>query len=222
MKKVLSYGSLKTKVKNRIRETSYTDVIFNMLTSMFNWDLDNIYNSRQIEALLLLEGHCAIVKKDNKFILCYGNFSGNLDYNGVGTNFVATSLNGRFSKEFKNWKENDNIHVFFNNWTNTPDLNIARYANLLAEVDKSLEVGVINTRMTNMLGVTDENNKVKFENALQKVREGIPQVIASTPNLIADEPNGQRIDITESDKVDKLQYLSMLHNEITTRLITTL
>lgn len=216
---MLNYGALKNKVKNRIREGSYADVIFNMLTNMFIWDLDNIYNSREIEALLLTHGHCAIVKKDSNYILCYGSFGGDLDYNGIGKNFIATSLNGRYTKEFKNWKENKNIQVFFNNWTNTPDLNISRYSNLLAEIDKSLEIGVVNTRLTNMLGVTDENNKTKFEEALKLVQEGKPAIVASISNLLTEEINGQRIDITESDKVDKLQYLSMLHNEITTRLM---
>lgn len=220
---MINYGKLKNKFKNYVREDAVKEVMFSDVASMFKWKTNTIYNDNMIEPLLLVDGKCAIIDRggdnpDDRFILGYGSFGGNLDYNGVGKNFIFTSLNGRFTKEFKDWKNNKKIALFFNNWQLNQDLNIPRYANMLAEIDKSIEIAIANTRLSLIIQCADDNTRKAYELAIEKAKEGQPTAITSA-NLFDDSENGKVVELLVPERVSTIQYLSMLRNELTSRLL---
>ena len=123
----------------------------------------------------------------------------------------------------------EEIAVGYNNYNHTPEYSIYWYAMMLTEIDKSLEVNVLNTRVSPVVGVNDSKQAKEFDRLFENIYNGKPKSITlnktfgeqikedSTKENITDK---MLINLTQPNHVDKIQYLSKFHDDLIRRLMT--
>lgn len=209
------FSKLKAKQKSQLEEYCYGDNLLEILTSMFEYkNLPKGMEKEFLEGFLLTHGKVAFYELDGILICSTCTFIGDLNTYGRPKDLLCITENGK-STTFKDWENNENVVVVFNSTYHTPDLNICRYANFLAEVDKSLRVGITNTRFSKLCKAKNSSEKALLDNAIQGNENGVPQVIVSS-NLLEETENGI-IELTSPNDTDKLQYLSRLHEDFMRR-----
>lgn len=121
------------------------------------------------EMALNIEGVCGITKKDNGTpIFVSGGFSGELNDYGIGKNFTFGNVNFTGTR-----KVDKDIYVCKNNKLFIPNIyKIRKYSRTLDEIDKSLNIGIIHVRMTDLIGCEDDIQVNQINEAIEKVVEG--------------------------------------------------
>lgn len=211
----MNYNNLKERLKTKYQVVSNEEQLLNMLISMFNYDSLDV-PKEFIEFFLLFNGKCAFWKNGDKLIVSECEFIGNIDEYSIGMDLCCTTLNGR-QKIFKDWRNNDNVVVMYNNDTFTPDLNFSKFASYFAEVEKSLHHLVLNSRVSNMIKAKDEKERIVYTTALQSNELGRPSVVVST-DIFDETEKDPVVRLTDPTLSDELQYLSKYHEDLRRRL----
>ena len=209
-----NYDNLKEQLKTKYQVLSNEEQLLTMLISMFDYDIDIPFEF--IEFFLLTTGKCAFWENDEKLIVSQCQFIGNIDEYGIGKDIVCTTLNGK-QKTFKNWRENDNVVVMYNNDTYTPDMNFPKFASYFAEVEKSLHHLIINTRYSNIIRAKDDKERAIYTKAIESNESGKPNVVVSN-NIFGDDTDNPILNLTDPTQADKIQYLSKYHEDLRRRL----
>lgn len=207
----LSYSNLKAKIQKKIDIFSYENKNANFIVSMFETNGENPFTTGkwdrcEFENLLLSSGKLAIWENDGELIFSEVTFIGNIDFMGIGKDANCITFNG-ISKTFENWRENPNVVIVYNNENHTPDYNIERFANIMAETWVSMKCAIIGTRYSKALGVSNEQERNSVESAIASNNDGKPLVLMSN-NLFPEEKNIDSIRLTDFSESDKIQYLS--------------
>lgn len=113
------------------------------------------------------------------------------------------------------------IAVGWNNSTHTPDLILMQTSDILADIDLSEHINVLFARDMRIPKARDQKEKMAIEAAIKAIREGRVDAIVDS-NVHADEViNGIKtdpfLDLTEVDKIDKLQYLDQYRKAVLRR-----
>lgn len=143
--------TMKDKEKNKVREKIYLTQFVNANSGIFNHDIER--NAEldiplgTIEKILITNGSVAFFKDDNN-ILSVGvsNYLSNGKY-GIGKNCIINTLSGDGVNSMVYEREiGKDCILMFNNYTHTPDLDIITTADMLTQIDISLNAITINTR----------------------------------------------------------------------------
>lgn len=218
------WGDNKTKVKKYLRIDDYEDTLETIVKAMFEYDgLPTYRLEEMIEEVALREGKGIIWNCDGKWIATPVSFVGDLCPEGWLKDAMAHSHNGK-EKTFKDWENNPDCVVFFNNATWTPDMNIGRYADYLANVDISEEMLVIFSRIKPLLMARDENSKRQLDAIMNDLQNGKISTIllkdmasALKTTGISSEKEIEVLSLTDVTATQWLQYLSSYHNDILSR-----
>lgn len=218
---------LKPKYQDRLTRCSYHNIITESICTMFDYQgFPDSVNTRFIPIYNTLEGGCAFWKSDKsgEYIVSHVDLGGEPDANGLGTLAICSTDNGEV-KEFKDWKNNPDIVVMFNNSIMSPDLNIDRFADILTEVDKSMKLNVIYSRYLPMPIAQNEENFRAINEALDNIVNGKVKTILVHPNEFEEYLNGSEnkepvpvVNISDVKNSDRLQYLSHFHDDLLRRL----
>lgn len=203
-----------------ISEMTYKDIWLNTIASMFKYtgfENEKHFRPQFMELYLLIFGQCAIWKLNDNLIVTVCNRAGSPNENGQGKDLICTTLNG-ISKTFNNFEDSNEVVFVQNNTVIAPDLNIERFSNMFAEIDKSIYNNIINSRYSPIVVAKDENTKKIIEAALDNNNSGKPQTIASSN--ILDENGEYVLNITDVTASDKLQYLMKAHDDLNRRMYT--
>ena len=181
------FSNLKERTQKAYRITSYDEIFIDMLSSMFVYRGEGVPEevlARQsfINKYAALDGAAAIVKMtdapvtspgyyDNKYIICKAESVGSPDPYGFGADIIVRGDNG-FVRRYNNWIDNKDIVVFFNNASYTPDMNIGRYSDALAELEVSLKLNVLFSRMYPIPLASDTKVKKSIEEAIKNMQDG--------------------------------------------------
>lgn len=215
---------LKEKYKQFITTVTYEDIIRESLGTMFVYDgAPETLNTDYLEQYLILNGMVGIYKDKSGNIICSEvSMGGKPDVYGVGTTPITTTQNGQNKTWESTWKK-DGLVVGWNNNLHVPDMNIGRFASLLADVDLSLYYNLIYSRLLPMPTASSADQKRAIEDAFKAMLEGKPQVILSD-NILADIVNGGKgievVNLTDVEASTKIQYLSHFHDDLIRRLYT--
>lgn len=161
-------------VLKRARETNtYTafydywrDQLFERIMRLFVWENTETNNKlsvkpKEIEQRLLLSGHCGITKdKNGKLLAMFGSFHGVTEYQDEYTNY-----NVRCPLFSSNRTINKDIVIIDNNSlrNSTYDL-VHHYAVLLAHIDVTISLAMVNARIGNGTPVaTTEKQKQSLD-----------------------------------------------------------
>lgn len=111
------------------------------------------------------------------------------------------------------------IAVGYNNLVHTPEFDVLRFAYFLTEVDTSMHINVLNSRLSPIFRASTTQEKKKFE----AIRDNIYRGELSSIELhdfgqdYSSEPS-HVIHLTDVKNVDKIQYLVKLHDDLIRRL----
>ena len=132
---------------------------------------------------------------------------------GRGTEIIAVTKNGW---EYRANRYSDDIVLCFNNLSELPCVDMKDDAEMLAQIDKSLEFLIIWTRFVRLFRVADEKEKQELLTSFNNVKAGIPLTII-TKRILSDEffkDDFNAEDITEPQLADKIQYTARFREDI--------
>lgn len=213
------FNDYPAEIKSDVRNTDYIQIITNFCGEMFDIsEMSHDYSTMLIRTILLY-GSAYLKKQDNgKYIICGGQFVGIPDPDEIyPSRYLAVKAGFRFDG-IPNETKGETI-VYLN-----PQLNmitqILRFASQFAEIDTSLFNNLIFSRVAPIAVTGNEKTRIEYENALNKMLQGeLNNSILSSISLTTDKPlNLSTIDISNADYAEKIQYLSMYHEQLISRL----
>lgn len=205
-----AFEYMKNKTQNRVRYATYSNLLFNTMLDMFEWqNLPDTIPKRFLENILHTTGEVFISRINNKLIASHGTLSGEVDEYGLGTECIAVCPRGEAGG-----KRGKDIAYGINNDSATPDMLIYWIAHLLAECDKSITLNVIYSRLLKIPKVSSDKDKAMFEEILKKVMDGEPKAFASSDSLDLELGAGtETFELTDANKIDKLPYLTQFFED---------
>lgn len=213
------FSDLKPKQKSFLTEISYQNVLAEYVLGMLeypNMPVEIEY-VRYLDFLLLKYGQAALYKSKHwgRWVIGEVVFVGiNLNEYGLLPDAICHDRAGH-EDNFTDWQNSQECFVFFNNRNHTPDINIPRYADLLAKIDISLNANIVNSRMSPIVVAKDNNTKNQLAEIIKQNHDGHTEVITS-PNILNEESdNITVVNITDVNASDKIQYLLHAKDDLT-------
>lgn len=213
------YNTYTPEEKNHIRNNEYVQLIMNMGAEMFDIsDMSHDYSTMLLRTIFLY-GSAYLKKSDNgKYIICGGQYVGIPEPDEIyPSRYLAVKANFEFNG-VPDANKNETI-VYL-----SPQLEIItqilRYSTQFAEIDTSLVNNIQFARIAPIAIVGNEKVKAMYEKALDKMLTGeLVNSILSAISLTTDKPaNLTTMDISNADYATKIQYLSMYHEQMISRL----
>ena len=169
------------------------------------------------EKYLIMGGCLAIGKLDGKLVFVRGGLGGGeLDFYGYPTRFIGATGNGKAV----DWKVGKDCIVFWNNKSHTPDLDVLRTADLLTDIDLSLDLNVYYSRLYPIPCVKDEKERIQVETILSNLQKGGKNTTVINKKLdVTDLIEGKAeeipvLNITDVENADKIQYLARFREDV--------
>lgn len=216
-------GRIKAKCLNAEQFFFYKSIISTLLLSKFkikncppDMRSDNILKS------LMYGGVSAMTNKLN-----FSDGSGYHNYVGFPILTGVTQYDDYYEfaqlvnprGESKTMKIGEEIAIGYNNLIHTPEFDVLRFALFLTEVDTSMHVNILNTRLSPIFRASSAQEAKKFDG----IRDSIYKGELSTIELhdftgdYTTEPS-HVLHLTDVKNVDKIQYLVKLHDDLIRRL----
>lgn len=115
----------------------------------------------------------------------------------------------------------EKIAVGWNNSTHTPDFILMQTADILGDIDISEHINVLFARYMRIPKAHDEKERKAILTSIKNVVEGKIDAIVSSnihrEEIVTGIPDAPFLDITEVDKIDKLQYLDQYRKAVIRR-----
>ncbi len=181
------------------------------LFSMFKWHgLPENVSPTYLEYMLYLNGNMGLTVKDDKPIFFMGGYSGQVNDYGVGTHYTGATALHSFDL-----KVDDDVTICWNNSLMTPTkLNVKYIADMITEIDISEKILTRNTRLYPIPLASSDKEKNAIIETLRKITDGELDVVLSDNIFKELEESGMNvINLTDSSKIDKIQYLSQFRRE---------
>lgn len=213
------------KFKEKLSEATYyervnIDELIQIPVTMFKYG--NVPEEMQEYWELFEEWLCkyscvAIGKHKGKLIFVNGGLGGGkLNEYGFMTEFIGATRNG----ESIRWTVGKDCTVFWNNVNKTPDLNIFKYADLLSDIDVSLDDNLLYSRFYPVPLVDDERQKKQVESFFTALKRGGKKTtVFDKKKDVASIVNGTEsqipvLNLTDVKNSDKIQYLSHFRDDV--------
>lgn len=203
----------------------YYNTIENILSSMFIYEnLPDSLPVREIEHNLIRYGACLIVRfSDGTYYAGVPTLRGQINNYGFGEQAICTTRNGKKVYDSYYNKDGSNAILIWNNSQYMPDFDIFRYANLFADVDKSINLNVINSRLHPIPIARDSKLKQAIDGIFKNIRKGKKPYSVLNDVSFSDIVNNKDntipiLNLTDVTNADKIQYLSKLHDDLVARL----
>ena len=216
-----NYRDLKSKFKIMSDDSMYRDMATNVLLLMFEHD-EKIFRPELFELILHDFGMVALIETDTaKYTpVIFVPVNGERYADGFFKDCVCFDMIAR-EYIFTDWRNNNNILVFFNNNTITPDNFIDRHAAMLTDVDISLQANVKFSRKKPVPIARDKKVKNQIDQIFSDLDNGEQKTVIADLNLGDFAGSMKPIDVlnlTEVESSKYIQYLSNLHDNLISRL----
>ena len=179
-----------------MRTRQYFDYLLKYCLNRCKWELPESSRIPYFvpEYLLSIFGHFAIFySKDipDEIIFVTGGFTGKINSWGMYTGYIGATPNGETYEGIIG----ENCVVIGNNSLYRPDKQIiCRFAHLLNEIDKSLDLNIYNTRLTKGFIADNDKDKLAIESAYKAVGDGKPFSVQSSLGKEHESANGLHAD----------------------------
>ena len=178
--KELTYKTAQTYVKDKDKViTTFVNNTVNKLLGMFQYDgLPETIPCRELEKMLLLKGHCIVIKHNDKLYAVSGGFSGEPDPYNNPTQYTISNVALKLSKTYTI----DTDCVLVNNDSNQLSMLpiLYKYGVVLCDSEISLNVASILSRMTMLISASDDKTKASADLFLTKILNGDLSVIGES------------------------------------------
>jgi len=218
------FNTISEKAQNQIRAAAYNEMLTNTLNTMMTYKLPNeqLKNVDQgfHELFLLINGMAALWKHPTDgWISSLANFTGEVDGYGMSHDLIVRALDGK-TETFKDWKDNPDVIVFFNNSCKAPDMNIGRFSQALTDVEISLKLNVLYSRLFPIPIAKDQPTKKALNEIIKNMLDGIvkdgPTIVDDDmiSKLIEGSSGVDTINFTDIDKSRYIQYLAKYRDDL--------
>ena len=218
------FNTISEKAQNQIRAAAYNEMLANTLNTMMTYKLPNeqLKNVDQgfHELFLLINGMAALWKHPTDgWISSLANFTGEVDAYGMSHDLIVRALDGK-TETFKDWKDNPDVIVFFNNSCKAPDMNIGRFSQALTDVEISLKLNVLYSRLFPIPVAKDQPTKKALNEIITNMLGGIvkdgPTIVDEDmiSKLIEGSSGVDTINFTDIDKSRYIQYLAKYRDDL--------
>lgn len=221
------YSNMKEKEKNRVKEEIYLSQFVNANSGIFihdieqNADLDIPLGT--IEKILITNGSVAFFKDDNNILSAgVSNYLSNGKY-GVGKNCIINTLSGDGvnSMIYERTIGTDCV-LMFNNYTHTPDTDILTYADMLTQIDISLNAITINTRSHPTPIARNKSEVEQIKKIFEDTKKGYSTASILSDNILSDLLENSKdvipvLNMSNVENSDNIQYLCIFYNDLMKR-----
>lgn len=192
-------------------EFSDTDVIFNNLLKrfmhIFNFEnVDDTINLRELMLSIIFNDSYMIIEKDGLLRNVYGGYSGQLDFYGYPTEYLWTTGTNSGTEKL------DNGVVGHSNSLWTPIApTLYYYSNILGNLDTSLKIASINTRIMPLYQATSDSERKQLDDVFNNIKKGEMSYTVLQKKTIEELVNGEgRIPIDLTGKSGDSNYIPMI------------
>lgn len=137
-----------------------------------------------------------------------------LDPYGEGSEVISVTRNGY---EYRHNRYSDDVVVGYNNFMERGNPDVLKDAEILANIDVSLDFLIFWTRLSPLIKVSDDKQRQTVINAFKSMQAGVPVTLVCQ-NLLKDlDIAGDDITtelLTQPDFADKIQYTARLREDI--------
>lgn len=216
-----NYKRLKSKNRLIFDENMYTQMAWNSLLSMFDYD-EKIHMPQIFDRILRDTGCSALIKTEiSKYTPVFCNIAGGDRYpDGFFKNAICYDLTGK-QYNFVDWQNNPDIFVFFNNLLFSSDNFIEKYSYMLAELDTSINANVIFSRLKPIPLAKDKITLNRIDAVISDLLNGKLKTVLQDFSVsdLVDGGNGiDVINLTHVEDSKYIQYLQNLHDSVISRL----
>ena len=192
-------------------EFSDTDVIFNNLLKrfmhIFNFEnVDDTINLRELMLSIIFNDSYMIIEKDGLLRNVYGGYSGQLDFYGYPTEYLWTTGTNSGTEKI------DSGVVGHSNSLWTPIApTLYYYSNILGNLDTSLKIASINTRIMPLYQATSDSERKQLDDVFNNIKKGEMSYTVLQKKTIEELVNGEgRIPIDLTGKSGDSNYIPMI------------
>ena len=152
-----------------MKKEYYNMLLLQKALNIFDYEnLPDTIEKFFLEMSLLISGTVGVVKHADELIAVRGGYSGHPNVYNLGTDY--TFSNNSFSGTKK---IGEDIVVGRNNVLGLPFYPIIEYASdKLSSIDTSIDIAIVNTRLTNLIGVQNEVQKKQVDVLIEKMQKG--------------------------------------------------
>lgn len=212
---------LNGKQKKFLRENDIFGQLLLFLSSMFEYKgMDPSINTDFIEFYNILSpmACCGVFKENGHEILGYCTEGGMLDEYGIPNKFNINTLSIQMKLGVV---DGVNGAICWNNSIHRSDLiKLSRYTEMFNLIDTCQKCLIRYARLFPVFEVADDNVKNQVDTALKNADNGEPFTFATrglSKINIDGQPGVNVVQLGDYSAVDKLQYLSIYHNDMLRR-----
>lgn len=213
------WNDRKERTKHRQLNFSYYFELLEKLINCFDYEntpdgIDETF----LEMYLLMNGTVGITKSNitDGYTCFSGSYCGNINEYGIGESYVGATVGSSYEYEI-----GKGGIVGLNNKLRTGRNNLLdRYSGLLANIEESMNIGIINTRLLDVIECADDKDVDQINSINTQLKRGELTAVSSKVKSIFDEnnPRFKKLDIKDKTDVDKLQYYSRFYEDTLKRL----
>lgn len=208
------YNTLKPKQVEKIRRSTYFDLLFQIINNMFIWEgLPKSIPQRFLEGYMHIFGSVGVAEINGELVCGVSSYCGQIDAYGIGTSGTVTTPTGT-----KEGKINEEVCICWNNDLMQKDKLLYEIIHFISEIDKSIDCNILFARFIPIPIANDKPQKVAYDEAIKNIQEGKVDTIVSA-NILLEELgiDHKTLDLTDVNQADKIQYLSKLFDDILKR-----
>lgn len=205
---LILWNRLKGKETTKLLQFRYFTELLQFNCAMFAWKLPPGLRPDYAEKYLNANGIFGVKETRDGFKIGMGGTGGRLDQYGIGDTFNGNTLGGE--DEYLWGRIGETVAICWHNSMHTPNLDISRTAETLAEYDKSIFRITQMARANPIFSVKDEQAGKTIEGAATRIIDGDLVAVLSDNNLaaLADGRPVEKIDITDPRYSEYLQFLN--------------
>lgn len=208
------YNTLKPKHVEKIRLSTYFDLLFQIINNMFIWEgLPKSIPQRFLEGYMHIYGSVGVAEIKGELVCGVSSYCGDIDAYGIGTSGIVTTPTGT-----KQGKINEEVCICWNNDLMQKDKLLYEIIHFISEIDKSMDCNILFARFIPIPIANDNPQKTAYDTAIKNIQDGKIDTIVSS-NILLEELgiDHKTLDLTDVKQADKIQYLSKLFDDILKR-----
>lgn len=218
-----NYDKLKPKQKKAERSFSYHNQMLVQLGQIVR--IDNFLESLDLDLdiainIKLVEGVVGFTKVNDTYYTVFAIQPAGLPRkDGRPYKVVGTYLDDNQNVVTKEYNNDEDIVLWYNNGLMTGEGCIDFFAYMLTETDVSMQYNIERSRYNPYIKVKNEKQKQQYVQAMQDTHDGKPIVIVDDEgnNPFNNGNNELTVDVNDVKNIDKIQYLSNYHSHLISR-----
>ena len=206
---VNAFDRLKAKVQNRIR----TELNFEYLRiadeAMFTYGGEFPFDRHFVETYLTTTGSAGIKQIGSEYFICPDpSRVGSLDQYGDGTELEGVTVDGEVNIT---GKIGSDCVIMYNNSVRSPDFDNFTDSSDIAQIEKSTGINVKFSRVAPVFVAPNATVKAQLDEIIKRLVDGDLITVTMPTNPL------EAIDITKRERIQYVQYLSELYDQIIRR-----